>query len=195
MKLNKAQKEALIAWIAEGLESDEINKRAAKFKPRFSVLRSQVTYYRNSRDHKLEELQESGEINALTSGLALKENRVATLQKLANRPLEDHFGEGENNRLWLTMVKDIGSHDNYERVEYQEFNRSEIEVLRGLLDDIASEVGERVKKTDVTSGGKALPRPINFDELRKLTDDQLAILENAADILESGTDQGTLIKD
>lgn len=195
MKLNKAQKEALIAWIAEGLESDEINKRAAKFKPRFSVLRSQVTYYRNSRDHKLEELQESGEINALTSGLALKENRVATLQKLANRLLEDLFGEGEENRLWLTMVKGIGSHDNYERVEYQEFNRSEIEVLRGLLDDIASEVGERVKKTDVTSGGKALPRPINFDELRKLTDDQLAILENAADILESGTDQGTLIKD
>lgn len=195
MKLNKAQKEALIAWIAEGLESDEINKRAAKFKPRFSVLRSQVTYYRNSRDHKLEELQESGEINALTSGLALKENRVATLQKLANRLLEDLFGEGEENRLWLTMVKGIGSHDNYERVEYQEFNRSEIEALRGLLDDIASEVGERVKKTDVTSGGKALPRPINFDELRKLTDDQLAILENAADILESGTDQGTLIKD
>lgn len=197
MKLNKAQKEALLAWIAEGLESDEINKRASKFKPPFKVLRSQVTYYRNSRDHKIDVIQAAGEISALTTGLALKENRVATLQKLANRLLEDLFGEGEKNRLWLTMVKGIGSHDNYERVEYQEFNRSEIDALRGILEDISAEVGERVRRADLTSGGKPLPRPgIDPKQLKNLSNDELIALETAAEILErSGADQDPAVQD
>ena len=192
MKLNKAQKEIVLTWIAEGLETDEINKRAAKFKPRFQVSRSQVDWYRKTRGVKLDAIQEADEVSALTSGLALKENRVATLQKLANRLLVDLFGEeGGENKLWLTMVKGIGSHDNYERVEYQEFNRSEIESLRGILDDIASEVGERVRRADLTSGGKPLPRPgIDPRQLKNLSNDELIALETAAEILErSGSDQ------
>lgn len=196
MRLKKAQREALLKWIAEGLESDEINKRAAKFKPPFKVLRSQVVWYRKTRGVKLEEIQEAGEASALTTGLALKENRVATLQKLANRLLEDLFGEGDENKLWLTMVKGIGSYDNYERVEYQEFNRSEIESLRGILDDIASEVGERIRKTDLTSGGKPLPRPgIDPKQLKNLSNDELIALTTAAEILErSGSDQDPAVQ-
>jgi hypothetical protein len=41
--------------------------------------------------------------------------------------------------------KGIGSQDNYERVEYEEFNKAEVESLRGVLDDIAREVGDRSK--------------------------------------------------
>lgn len=145
MRLDKKQKEALITWVAAGLESDEINKRAAKFKPPFKVSRNTVKYYRQSRDIKLEEIKEADETSALKTGLSIKENRVATLQRLANRILEDILGNEEDpgSRLWLDQVKGIGSRDNYERVEYQEFNRSEVESLRGLLDDIASELGER----------------------------------------------------
>lgn len=196
MVLKKTQREALLQWIAEGLESDEINKRAAKFKPPFKVTRQNVSKYRKTRGVKLEQIQEEAETSALKTGLALKENRVATLQKLANRLLEDLFGEGENNRLWLTMVKGIGSHDNYERVEYQEFNRSEIESLRGLLDDIASEIGERVRRADLTSGGKPLPRPgIDPKQLRNLSNDELIALETAAEILErSGADQDPAVQ-
>jgi hypothetical protein len=193
MRLKKAHREALLKWIAEGLESDEINKRAAKFKPPFKVLRSQVVWYRKTRGIKLDEIQEEGEVNALTTGFALKENRVAALQKLADKMMGDLMG---GDKMWLLQVKGIGSHDNYERVEYWEFNRSEVESLRGVLDDIASEVGERIRKTDLTSGGKPLPRPgIDPKQLKNLSNDELIALETAAEILErSGADQDPAVK-
>jgi hypothetical protein len=96
------------------------------------------------------------------------------------------------NKMWLMQVKGIGGPLNYERVDYWEFNRSEVESLRGVLDDIASEMSERVRKTDLTSGGKPLPRPPSISELRNLSDDELAVLENAARIIErAGADQAT----
>jgi hypothetical protein len=191
MRLKKAQKEAVLKWIAEGLESDEINKRAAKFKPRFKVLRSQVDWYRKTRGVKLIEIQEEGELDALKSGFALKENRVKALKLLGDKMLGELTREVDN-RLWTTMVKGIGSNENYERVEYEEFNKAEVDSFRGVLDDIASEMSERIRKTDLTSGGKPLPRTPSISELRNLSDDELAVLENAARILERpGTNQET----
>lgn len=194
MKLRKAQKEAVLQWIAEGLETDEINKRAARFKPRFKVLRSQVDYYRKTRGLQLDEIQQTGETDALRTGLALKENRVAKLQRLADRMLADLL---EHDRWWLLQVKGIGHGENYERVEYYEFNKAEVDALRGVLDDIAAEVGERIRKTDLTTGGKPLPRPgPSLTELRSLSDDELAILEHAAEILErGGADQDAALPD
>ena len=46
MKLRKAQTDILLTWIGEGLDTAEINERAAKFKPRFKVSKQQVDYYR-----------------------------------------------------------------------------------------------------------------------------------------------------
>lgn len=194
MRLKKAQKEALLSWIAEGLQTDEINKRAAKFKPRFSVSTRLVTHYRKTRGVKLEEIQDAGETNALKTGLALKENRVAKLQLLADKMLSDLL---EQDRWWLLQVKGIGQGDNFERVEYFEFNKAELDAVRGVLDDIAAEVGERVRKADLTTGGKPLPRPgPSLTELRNLSDHDLAILETAAEILERGnTDQDPSVQD
>ena len=59
MRLKKAQREALLSWIAEGLQTDEINKRAAKFKPRFNVSTRLVTHYRKTRGVKLDAIQEA----------------------------------------------------------------------------------------------------------------------------------------
>lgn len=146
MRLNKKQKEAVLQWVAEGLESDEINRRAAKFKPPFKVSKTQVAFYRKSRQVNLQEIKQSAEFDALKSGLALKVERVKVLQQMANKFITDLMPEddGENKR-WLLQVKGIGSQDNYERVEYYEFNKAEVDALRGVLDDIASEVGERLK--------------------------------------------------
>lgn len=195
MRLNKAQREALITWIAEGLLTDEINKRAAKFKPHFKVSTRLVTHYRKTRGVKLAEIQEASEVDALKTGFAIKENRVAALQKLADKMMADLLGdegnESSESKMWLLQVKGIGSHDNYERVEYWEFNRSEVDAFRGVLEDISAEVGARIRKTDLTSGGKPLPRTPSIAELRNLSDDELAILEHAAEILDSGTDQGS----
>jgi hypothetical protein len=160
MRLNKSQREAVLQWIAEGLGTDEINRRASSFKPNFNVLRSQVDYYRKTRGVKLEEIQGQGEANALTTGLALKENRVAKLKLLADKMLADLLGP-ETEKWWLLQVKGIGSRENYERVEYYEFNKAELEAVRGVLDDIAAEVGDRVKKSDVTSDGNPIQPVVN----------------------------------
>jgi|SRR6185503_7909508 len=153
MTLNKSQKEAVLMWIAEGLETDEINKRAAKVKPPFTVSRRAVAHYRKTRGVKLEEIKEADETSALNKGLALKENRVDRLQQLADLLIGDLF---ENDLLWTDEVKGIGGADNFERIDYKEFNKAEVDALRGVLDDLASEVGERVKRSDVTSGGEPI---------------------------------------
>jgi hypothetical protein len=138
MKLKKAQREVLLSWIAEGLESDEINKRAAKFKPRFKVTRQQVDHYRKTRQTKLGELKEAGEFDALRTGLAKVQARVKLLQDLAEKLRTDLF---DNELLWLEQAKSVGT----ERFYYRDFNASEVLQLRGVLDDIAQEIGERGK--------------------------------------------------
>ena len=181
MKLRKKQKEALLQWIAEGLETGDINERAAKFKPRFKVSRSQVDYYRQTRDVTLDEIQEAAELDALKSGLALKDERVAVLQRLANKIIGDLLPEEETtkSKLWLDNKKAVG----FEAYEYKTYNKAEVDSLREVLDDIASEVGQRVKKTDITTDGKPIGN--NWKELRKnLSDEELAKIEAAAEIVE-----------
>lgn len=183
MKLRKDQKLLVIACIAEGLETGEINKRAAKFKPPFKVSRSQVDWYRKTREVKLDEIQETEEKSALKSGLAIKANRVDVLQRLADRLIIDLLPrESHKSLLWVNMSKTVAN----ERYEYQEFNRAEVEALRGVLDDISAEVGERVRKSDVTSAGKPIGQPTtDLKALRKqLSDEQLAVLEEAAQVIE-----------
>jgi hypothetical protein len=160
MRLKKSQKEAVLQWIAEGLETDEINTRAADFAPPFKVTRQNVLQYRKSRGLRLEEIQEQGETTALTSGLALKENRVAKLKLLADKMLKDLLAK-DTEKWWLLQVKGIGRGDDFERVEYYEFNKAELDALRGVLDDIALEVGDRVKKSDMTSGGNPVQPIVN----------------------------------
>lgn len=175
MKLNKAQKEAVLRWIAEGLETDEINKRAAKFKPRFSVSRQQVDHYRDSRGIKLEEIREADETSALITGYALRENRVKDLQTLAGLLFGELTREIDHRR-WMLRVKGIGSNDNFERVEEQEFNKAEFDTYRGILDDIAREVGERRPDMVVNNN-------FNFD-MEKWKSDQTQRLAEVADMAE-----------
>jgi hypothetical protein len=139
MKLKDKQKKQVLAWIAEGIQSDEMNARAAKCKPPFSVSRQQVDYFRDSRGVKLEELKQASESDALRSGLALKEERVATLTELAQRLKAELLGE----KLWLTRQRAIGSGEFAMFIEEEQFNLGELNALRALLDDIAKEIGER----------------------------------------------------
>jgi len=174
-RLNKRQKETLLLWVAEGLETDEINQRAAKFKPKFKVSSRVVTHYRKSREVKLDEIRAAGELDALTSGLALKDKRVDVLQKLADRMITDLLpAELHNSLLWTTQAKTVAN----EKYIYQEFNKPEVDALRGTLDDIASEVGDRIRKTDLTSGG---------EKINTLTPEQIA--ERVNDLLKLATER------
>ena len=158
MKLKKSQKEHLLAAISEGLHTDEINRRASEFGEPYSVSRSQVDFYRQSRKVKLEEIQESSESDALKTGFALKERRVETLNLLAEKMSRELL---EENRLWVSNSKALGSGEFMEIVDYEEFNGAEVQQLRGVLDDIAKEVGDRKTKLEHTGkDGKDLAPPV-----------------------------------
>ena len=156
MRLKKTQKEAVIQWIAEGLQSNEVNERAAEFVPPFNVSGPQLTYYRKSRQVDIEALIAAGEHEALTTGLATKSGRVKKLKQLAALLEADLFGDS----LWLDQVKGIGSGDIAQIVDYEEFNKAEVDAYRGVLDDIAKEMGHRPVKQDITSDGERLVGPI-----------------------------------
>ena len=161
MRPTKAQKEKLLDWVAEGLESGEINKRAEAFDPPFKVKRQQVDYYRRTRKVKIKDIAEKGELDALTSGLSKKEVRVERLHQLAALMEEDLLG----GSLWLDQVKMIGSGDMQERVEYEEFNSAEVMQYRGILDDIAKELGHRAQKTELSGpdGNAITVQTVGFD--------------------------------
>ncbi len=139
MRLKKEQKENVLAWISEGIETDEINQRAAKCTPPFEVSRQQVDYYRHSRAVPMQAIRAAAETDALKEGFARKEVRVEYLNRLAMRMSEDLFG----GLLWTEMVKSVGSGEGQQIVDYEEFNASEVREFRGVLDDIAKEVGDR----------------------------------------------------
>lgn len=153
MRLKKKQKEQLIAWVAEGLESGEINSLAADFDPPFNVKRNHIAYYRQTRRDAIREKIVNGENGALNSGLALRSVRVAKLKQLAEMLEQDLFGD---DLLWTEQVKGVGAGAAATVVDYEEFNRPEVDAYRGLLDDIAKETGGRVQRQDITTDGKPI---------------------------------------
>lgn len=158
MRLKQGQKSALQEWVAAGLESGEINSKASQFDPPFSVSRAQVDYYRKTRKVSLSEIKQANDFDALTTGLALKAERVKKLDLLARLMENDLFTGG----LWIDEVKMIGSGFSQERVEFESFNAAEVAQYRGVLDDIAKEVGDRSQRTELTGkdGGDVTLRVI-----------------------------------
>jgi hypothetical protein len=144
MRLKKTQKEAVLKWVAAGLRSDEINERAAEFEPPFEISRRMVAYYRETRGIEIGALIKAGEEEALTEGLALKGERVRKLKQLGALLEKDLFG----GFLWLDQVKGIGSGDLAQIVDYEEFNKGEVDAYRGVLEDIAKEMGHRAQKIE-----------------------------------------------
>ncbi len=166
MRLKKKQKEKLIEWVAEGLESGEINKLAADFAPPFSASRGQIDYYRRTRRDAIKDKIVNGENDALNSGLALRGERVKKLKELAELLEEDLFA---NNLLWTDNIKGVGAGPAAIIVDYEEFNKAEIDAYRGVLDDIAKEVGERIQKQEIAHDGKLQIEFVN--DWRKVKDE------------------------
>lgn len=148
MKLSKAQKDQLLQWVGEGLESGEINRRAALFEEPFQIRRQQVDYYRQTRKVDMQEITRADETSALQKGLALREERVKRLAALAEKLEYDLMGEGDS--LWVSDVKAV----NNEPVYITRFNAAEVSEYRALLEQIAEEVGDtkpdNVQPTHIT---------------------------------------------
>lgn len=179
------QQMKIILWLAEGLTTKEISVKAAMEKPSFYVNAQDVYYYRVTRQIDVDQAKRARESEALSSGFALKENRVTALNELAAKIFGELMSD-KDSKLWLKMVKGIGSGLDYERIDYEEFNRAGVETVRGLLDDIALEMKDRVRRTDVTTKDKPITSGSGLDPAlwKNLSDDELEILERAAEILE-----------
>lgn len=136
MLLNKKQKRALVTWISEGLLSDEINRRAAMFKPPFKVTWQHVHYYRRTRRIILEDIRAADEQNALRTGYALRAIRIAGLCEAAEEMAHDLLVD---NLIWLPRAKELAGR----KYEYLEFNKDEIDEFRLTLKAIAIEMGDR----------------------------------------------------
>lgn len=155
---------AVLQWVAEGLQSDEINERAATFTPPFKIGRATITHYRKTRKTDIEAIIAQDEHDALSSGLAVRAERVKKLKALALRLERDLFTGVEDDYVWTDQVKSIGSGENSEIVEYEEFNKAEIDAYRGLLDDIAKEMGDRKTQADIRLiPGKVIELPMVVD--------------------------------
>jgi hypothetical protein len=159
MRLKKQQRERVLELIAAGAKTDEINAAGALFETPFRVSRQQVNKYRKTRRMELKAILSVDEKNAMKAGLALKENRVIKLQQLAALMEHDLLG----GFLWTEEVKGVGSGPAAEVVEYDKFNQAEVAQYRGVLDDIAKEVGERKE-------APAVSMSINVEGLGQILD-------------------------
>jgi hypothetical protein len=100
-------------------------------------------------------------------GLALDHERVRKLKRLADFLEAQLYEQGEDgtyHNIWLPDVKQIGSGEYAERVDIERFNGGLLSEYRAVLDDLAAEVGGRVKKQDLTSGGEKLKIEIVYPD-------------------------------
>ena len=101
--------------------------------------------YRDRRSIELRAIQSAAEHDALSSGLAIKAERVRKLQMLAAAHGKDLFG----GFLWTNQVKALGSGEFMKVVDYEGFNTAEVQRYRGVPGDIAK-VGDRKVKSELT---------------------------------------------
>ena len=66
--------------------------------------------------------------------------------------------------LWLDQVKGVGSGDVAQIVDYEEFNKGEVDAYRGVLDDIAKEMSQRVQRQEVSGPGGGPIVVVNWDD-------------------------------
>lgn len=171
MRLNKKQIKHLLACVGEGLLSDEINLRAAKFKPPYEVSRAQVDYYRESRGVKLQELKDESESEALRTGLARKEGRVEALKEIGELLKKELLG----GKLWLLREKAIGSGPATKFIQERDFNIPQLTALRAVFDDIAKEMNARTyQRRDVITEDP----PFDDEDLEDLSDQELEEIAN-----------------
>lgn len=91
--------------------------------------------------------EEKIKLRVMRSGYALQHNRILMLQEQLSTLLAY---TQEEHRVWVPDVKGVGTGEFAERVDLAQFNDALFKEIREYLTDIAEEMGERIKKKDVT---------------------------------------------
>lgn len=95
--------------------------------------------------------EEARQREILSTGYAVMANRVQALNQLAEILTQESV---TYDRRYLADVKSIGAGPLAERVDLERFNSGLLEQTRGVLDDIAKELGDRRKNMDITTNGQ-----------------------------------------
>lgn len=128
MRLTNDQKLLIQEWVAAGKTNREIIRLAAEQTPPFEIKGSTISkVYRKQVSAKVEQIREEQEEDALRKGLAVREERIAMLEKTA----EYLFG----------MIQ---------RIPAMQLPGT-VNAMRGCLDDIAKELGQRNSKIDLNA--------------------------------------------
>jgi hypothetical protein len=94
----------------------------------------------------------------LRSGFALQYKRIQSLDRLLNKLIEMTDDE---DKIWIPDVKAIGNGPGAERVDLVNFNAPLFTLIDKYKASLAAEMGERVKKKDITV--TELPPNVYFD--------------------------------
>lgn len=123
-KLTSEQRSQLLLWLAADYDWRLIQQwfEERQWPP---ISRALVTYYRHSRDMGIDRLREKRRSKALSTGLAIKEERVARLKAHADKLEAIKWTPDKNGRLWNEKA------------------------WRETLDDIAAELGDRKTVVEV----------------------------------------------
>lgn len=132
-KLTTDQRAQLLEWIAADYAPSLILHWIAQRRGRDpdpegwpELSKQAISYYRTHYADKLAKLQQERRAKAITSGLALKEERLARLAEHADRLEVMKWLPDKNGRLWNEKA------------------------WREVLDDIAKEMGHRRQGIDIT---------------------------------------------
>ncbi|MBA4421301.1 MAG: hypothetical protein C0391_09150 [Anaerolinea sp.] len=93
--------------------------------------------------------EEARQRDVLTTGLPIKANRVEALNELAKKLCKEAM---DPNKRWLKEIRG--------GLEVIHFNAGLIEQCRGVLADIAKEMGHRTTTMDVTTNGENINQGI-----------------------------------
>jgi hypothetical protein len=173
VKHTREQQNKLLEWAAEGLTRKEINERAASFDPPFEVDWNNVKHAREKASKKYAEIKKEFEDEAMKEGLARKAVRLREMSALYEKHLaliqargKEMEGEVKGGETGL-MARDYKGKDADTPV--YKYDAPLIREMRGLLDDIAKELGER--KTSVDMSGSEIILKVQYgDDGSKGTD-------------------------
>lgn len=124
-KLSEEQRLQLLEWCAADYSPALIIKWFAD-REWETIGPSAISYYRKRNQKQIERLRETRHAAALTTGLALKVERIERLKEHADKLDEIKWTAGENGRYWNEKA------------------------WRETLDDIAKEMGHRRQGVDLT---------------------------------------------
>ncbi len=169
----------MLEWIVEGLSIVEMRDRASQLDEPFEVTRGQVVHARKSMRAKWSAKWAEQEKALLEDGFARKAVRIRQITEMYERHLQLIAARAEAPQLQDVPGGRTGllTQDVKQGKIVFKYDRAVISEMRGLLDDIAREKGERQQKVEHSGpDGGSIPVTIT-DLIEKVYGDSSQTIE------------------